>query len=339
MNFNLTMPNKFLHLGFGENSTRGNGSEMTFCDSDLIEWSHTHELFTCIGIALVAFSCVGNSVAIIFIARNSSLHTPTYTGIACLALCDLIAAIFRFLKFRSHAIYIIINGCVNKGQFIMDDTLSILSFFTLNSSYFHLIMVSVVRYKLISRPFKTYVGLDCRRVVQYSIVCWGLSVIASIGYGLKVLTISHVKNHESDVIEIAFVVYLFSITIVPLLTIHILKIRKLRKALVVNKRQEVRMHTMMAVISTTTVACIVPIAGLQLNKALGDATQAPAPEELFIQGQLSQICLALNHALHPILYFMLSEVSKKMTKPLSQNDVIKKCLLISENSRRLKSII
>lgn len=135
MNFNLTMPNKFLHLGFGENSTRGNGSEMTFCDSDLIEWSHTHELFTCIGIALVAFSCVGNSVAIIFIARNSSLHTPTYTGIACLALCDLIAAIFRFLKFRSHAIYIIINGCVNKGQFIMDDTLSILSFFTLNSSW------------------------------------------------------------------------------------------------------------------------------------------------------------------------------------------------------------
>lgn len=125
MDYNLTIPNKFLHFGFGENSTRENGSEITFCNSDLMEWSHTHELFTCIGITLVAFSRVGNSVAIIFIARNSSLHTPTYTGIACLALCDLIAAIFRFLKFRSHDIYIVIIGCVNKGQFIMDDTLSL----------------------------------------------------------------------------------------------------------------------------------------------------------------------------------------------------------------------
>ena len=336
MDYNSTLADSLLHFGDGDNFTSPNISEAPGCVSETGEWSFIHELFTCLGITLLVFSCVGNSVAIIFIRRNSTLHTPTYTGIACLAFCDLIAAIFRFLKFRSFAIYIFFNGCQQRNQFIFEDTLSILAFLTLNSSYFHLIMVSVVRYKLISRPFKTYVGLSCGTVRRYSIVCWALSVLASIGYGIKVLTLSHVRKHQSDAIEIAFVLYLFSITIVPLLTIHILKIRKLREALVVNKRQEVRMHTMMAVISTTTVACIVPIAGLQVNKAIGDSHHTFTPQELFVQGQLSQVCLALNHALHPVLYFLLSEVTKKKIKPLSQNDVIKKCLLLSEIKEGIK---
>ncbi|XP_061165991.1 melanocyte-stimulating hormone receptor-like [Saccostrea echinata] len=339
METNFSFTTIYYNKEFKNNFTKSNESDVTACDSAQWpeRWEHIHEIFTCIGIVLVVLSCVGNIVAIVFIRKNPALHSPTYTGIACLAFCDIIAAIFRFLKFRSHSIYIVINGCTDRELF--EDTISILSFLTLNSSYFHLTMISAVRYRLISRPFKTYIGLSCRTVLKYSAVCWGLSLIASIGYGAKVLTISHVKEHISDVIEIAFVLYLFSITIVPLLTIHILKIRKLRKSLVVNKRHEVRMHTMMAVISVSTVACILPIAGLQINKTIKDQNKAFSRLEMFVHGQLSQVFLALNHALHPLLFFLLSELTKKKFKPFSQNDVINKCLVLSEESLRSGNFI
>lgn len=109
------MLNKFLYFGFGENFIWGNGLEMIFCDFDLIEWSYIYELFICIGIVLVVFSCVGNFVVIIFIVRNFLFYIFIYMGIVCLVFCDLIVVIFRFFKFWLYVIYIIINGCVNKG--------------------------------------------------------------------------------------------------------------------------------------------------------------------------------------------------------------------------------
>ncbi|XP_062573504.1 melanocyte-stimulating hormone receptor-like [Saccostrea cucullata] len=336
METNFSFSTIFYSNEFENIFVKRNESDVTVCDNGQWpeSWQNIYQLFTFIGIVLVVLSCVGNIVAIVFIRKNPALHSPTYTGIACLAFCDIIAAIFRFLKFRSHSIYVVIDVCNDLELSVFEDSLSILSFLTLNSSYFHLTMISAVRYRLISRPFKTYIGLSCRTVLQYSAVCWVLSLVASIGYGAKVLTISHAEEHISDVIEIAFVIYLFSITIIPLLTIHILKIRKLRKSLVVNKRHEVRMHTMMAVISISTVACIVPIAGLQVNKSIKDARHAFSRRELFVQGQLSQVFLALNHALHPLLFFLLSELTKKKFKPFSQNDVINKCLVLSEESLR-----
>lgn len=329
MERNFTPSDNFL----GDNQTIGNESSMARCGVGQlpVEWNYVHEVFTCVGILLTVLSCVGNSVTIVFIRKTSVLHSPTFTGIACLAFSDMVAAIFRFLKFRSHAIFVMISGCNNRQRFVFEDSISVLSFLTLNSSYFHLTMLSVVRYRLISRPFKTYVGLTCRTVLRYSVVCWALALIASIVYGAKVLTVSHTHKEQSDILEIAFVVYLFSITIIPLLTIHILKIRKLRKSLVVNRQHEIRMHAMMAVISITTVVCIVPIAGLLLHKTIGHASHTLSRRQMFIESQLSQVCLALNHAVHPLLYFVLSELMKTRLRP-SQNDVIKKSLLAHKHS-------
>lgn len=274
------------------------------------EWRALFHGATVVGALLAVVSLAGNIVTMAQIRSNRPLHTPTYTAILCLALADAIAVVFRFIKFRAQYLYALVFSCIDKNTPIFEAFASIFTFMTLNSSYFHLVMLSALRYYIIACPLKSYSGVvTSKKIVRLSILCWTISALIGAVYGIKAaMSVGYIgegmAERTSLIIEVGCVFYFLAITLIPFLTLHVMKIRKMHTYMTMHHRQERMMHTMMVGIFVTTIVCLIVVVTFCVYFFV-DGT------EPFYLSNVAQVLFFVNHASHPIFYFLFSEVSRK----------------------------
>ncbi|XP_062573506.1 melanocyte-stimulating hormone receptor-like [Saccostrea cucullata] len=302
---------------FSNNSVMNSGNntcrKIPFSD----DWRAAFDTATSIGVTLALISLAGNILTIVQIRMNKLSHSPTYTAILCLAISDSVAVVFRFLKFRANYLYALIFMCIDENTKVYDAFAGVFAFATLNASYFHLVMLKALRYYIVAYPLKSHSVVTSRRVVGFSIICWTISAVIGAFYGLKAamsvgMLWNGMTSRTSISIEFACVFYFLAITLIPFLTLHVMKIRKMHTYMTVRHRQERMMHTMMVAICVTTVVCLIVVLAFCFYFFIDE-------NDPFYLSNVAQILFFVNHASHPIFYFLFSEVSRNSCCRKRQN--------------------
>lgn len=272
------------------------------------DWRTAFDSATAVGILLALVSLAGNILTVIQIRTHRLLHTPTYTAILCLAVSDAVAVVFRFVKFRAKYLYALIFQCIDSNASVFDAFVAIFAFTSLNSSYFHLVMLKALRYYIIACPLKSYSIVTSNKIVRYSVFCWTSSAFIGAVYGIKAaMSVGYIgegmTERTSLIIEVGCVFYFLAITLIPFLTLHVMKIRKMHTYITMHHRQERMMHTMMVGICVTTVVCLIVVVAFCVYVFIDGV-------EPFYLSNVAQMLFFVNHAFHPIFYFLFSEISR-----------------------------
>ena len=246
----------------------------------------TNAILVCIGV-------VGNSATMIIICRRKDFHTATFTAIGLLALVDLLAVCFRA---------ILLVHDINNAQGYYALTLSLNStngvltatFVLYVCSCMHVVMLARLRYKLLAYPIQ---GMSIMRthVIRESILAWIASCVLGIPYGLKAFLLPDLINYISEIIVC---IAICLCTVIPIVTFHILKIRKIREGITA------RANTMRTMNRMVTLICLVQTVSI---------TSVPVQFLiLFINGTLHAeryiswtvvLLLLVNHVMNPLLFF------------------------------------
>lgn len=149
---------------------------------------------------------------------------------------------------------------------------------------------------------------DVKKIVRYSVLCWTSSAFIGAVYGIKAaMSVGYIgegmTERTSLIIEVGCVFYFLAITLIPFLTLHVMKIRKMHTYITMHHRQERMMHTMIVGICVTTVVCLIVVVAFCVYVFIDGV-------EPFYLSNVAQMLFFVNHAFHPIFYFLFSEISR-----------------------------
>lgn len=122
---------------------------------------------------LVCIGIIGNSITVCFVAVSKRLHTPTYVLIGCLAVSDVLASVTRYVQIFDRYLF---------KEYSHRYIYEIFTFLFLHSAFFHMVLVSYVRFVFITNPLKS-LKITCKKILLMSFAVWISSAVVSIGYG------------------------------------------------------------------------------------------------------------------------------------------------------------
>ena len=248
----------------------------------------TNAILVCIGV-------FGNSATMVIICRREDFHTATFTAIGLLALVDLLAVCFRAIllvdAFNFAQQYYALTLSWNSTNGLLTAT-----FVLYVCSCMHVVMLARLRYKLLAYPIQ---GMSIMRthVIRESILAWIASCVLGIPYGLKAFLLPDLINYISEIIVC---IAICLCTVIPIVTFHILKIRKIREGITA------RANTMRTMNRMVTLICLVQTVSI---------TSVPVQFLIsFINGTLTLgvdltlgwivvLLLLINHVINPLLFF------------------------------------
>lgn len=252
-------------------------------------------VFFCIGF-------VGNSITVGFIVVSKKLHTPTYVTISCLAASDVLASVSRYVLILPDPFKSFLNE--NPQQYVYD----IFTFLFLHSAFFHVVLLSYVRFVFITSPLQS-LKLTCSRILFLSCVVWISSLVITLGYGVvQGLTLKIMITIETrDWCESVFALY---VSIVPFIVVLYLNFRKLyylynqsssvRRTRIANSMSVMFFIIIVIHLLTTIYPLFYTIDYAVLrNRSLLDRNKS-------IVHQMFSFSLIVNNNLNPLIYFMFS---------------------------------
>ena len=260
-----------------------------------------------IGSVLALIGLVGNFVSCVLIGCRRQLRSPTFVSFACLAFVDFFAIIVRYNVLWFHYMTVHVdNLTVFMGIYFA------IGFVTLHCSCGHIILIASIRYLLVSRPLYGIV-LSPQRILWYSCAIWIISCVLGVGYGFYQILLP--QGYTIHAVEIVIGIYLLLGTIIPIVCLHVKKVRKLQRALSNTRVSSRRMSFILMLITSVHVISIAPsvienIMFLTSSYLHGDVETVLEDLEYFIQ-----VCLLLlSHGVNPIIFFVLSKSGKKHIK-------------------------
>lgn len=161
---------------------------------------------------------IGNSITVCFVAVSKPLHTPTYVTIGCLAVSDALVSVTQYVR--------VVPGVFKYfNDFSRDSIYGIFTFLCIHSAFFHMVLVSYVRFVFITNPLHS-LNLTCKRILLMSLAVWISSIIVSIGYGsVKVLFLMDIISFETvGYAEVGFSLYVSGL---PFSIVVVFNVRKL----------------------------------------------------------------------------------------------------------------
>ncbi|XP_052692362.1 olfactory receptor 2T1-like [Crassostrea angulata] len=165
---------------------------------------------------LFCIGLIGNSITVCFVAVSKRLHTPTYVLIGCLAVSDVLASVTRYVQIFYRYIF---------KEYSHLRIYGIFTFLFLHSAFFHMVLVSYVRFVFITNPLRS-LTLTCKRILWMSLAVRISSIVVSIGYGavivLKIMNI--ISLETADLAEVGFVMYVCGL---PFIIVVVFNVRKL----------------------------------------------------------------------------------------------------------------
>lgn len=173
-------------------------------------------------ICIVGF--LGNSATIVSFLVQKKVQTPTYTGIFCSSIADLTALLSRYL-----VIYYIIMA---PTMTIDDKFLFGISALTQMSSNLHVLIIAIIRYIYVSKPFYS-LTFPYSKVMWMSFGVWVTSILIAALYTfhLYLFEQNFMSESQSVVVEIFMTSVPFFVSLIPIIILHVLNIVRLRKGL------------------------------------------------------------------------------------------------------------
>lgn len=173
-------------------------------------------------ISIVGF--LGNSATIISFLIQKKVQTPTYTGIFCSSIADLTALLLRYL--------VIFYTVMAPTMSIDYKYLFGMSALTHMSSNFHVLIIAIIRYIYVSKPFYS-LTFQYSKVLYMSLGVWITSILIAALYTFNVYLYDQnlMSLSQSVVVEIFMTSLPFFVLLIPIIILHVLNIVSLRKGL------------------------------------------------------------------------------------------------------------
>lgn len=173
-------------------------------------------------ISIVGF--LGNSATIISFLIQKKVQTPTYTGIFCSSIADLTALLLRYL--------VIFYTVMAPTMSIDYKYLFGMSALTHMSSNFHVLIIAIIRYIYVSKPFYS-LTFQYSKVLYMSLGVWITSILIAALYTFNVYLYDQnlMSLSQSVVVEIFMTSLPFFVSLIPIIILHVLNIVSLRKGL------------------------------------------------------------------------------------------------------------
>ncbi|XP_052692364.1 olfactory receptor 52B6-like [Crassostrea angulata] len=248
-------------------------------------------VFFCIGL-------IGNSITVCFVAVSKRLHTPTYVLIGCLAVSDVLASVTRFAQIFVKSLF---------KEYSHGYIYGIFTFLFLHSAFFHMVLVSYVRFVFITNPLHSLI-LTCKKILLKSFAVWISSIVVSIGYGtVIVLMLMNIISLKTAVFaDVGFALYVSGLPFIIVVVFNVQKLYYLynQTALVRRTRIANSMSVMFWIIIviyllSTIYPLIYVIEFGLLNSSLLDIN-------LDLVHDMFSFSLLVNTCLNPLIYFMFS---------------------------------
>ncbi|XP_055998674.1 neuromedin-U receptor 2-like [Ostrea edulis] len=250
---------------------------------------------------ILVTGCVGNVLTIFSIFRDKNLKTPTYILIACMAIADLSAIIVRFI--------ILLWNVFLPDVLPMPEEFELISagvgMVVVQSSCLHVVLFAYVRYTLLVHPLWSRFAITSERVVYASLAVWGLSFFLGTLYGMFGLVIT--KEFDILVLEIVYISYLITATMIPIAILHVLKIHRLKKSrthecTMITKR----MTLISGIVILVQIAAMVPVA----VKVIVLLFQG-MPNNSDVTDLIVHLMLSVGNSINPVIYFMMSKPQQR----------------------------
>ena len=168
---------------------------------------------------------LANTAAIVTFVVQKKLQIPYYTAIFCSSVADLLALIARYLLFFIDVIHI---------ERITRYHMYGISCFTHLSSNFHVLIIAVIRYIYVSKPLYS-LTFQYSKVFFMSVGAWiaSLSIAALYRVLLFLLRTKVISEQISahGFVEISIITIPFFVSLIPIVILHVLNIKNLRKGL------------------------------------------------------------------------------------------------------------
>lgn len=173
-------------------------------------------------ISIVGF--LGNSATIISFLIQKKVQTPTYTGIFCSSIADVTALLLRYL--------VIFYTVMAPTMSIDYKYLFGMSALTHMSSNFHVLIIAIIRYIYVSKPFYS-LTFQYSKVLYMSLGVWITSILIAALYTFNVYLYDQnlMSLSQSVVVEIFMTSLPFFVSLIPIIILHVLNIVSLRKGL------------------------------------------------------------------------------------------------------------
>lgn len=173
-------------------------------------------------ISIVGF--LGNSATIISFLIQKKVQTPTYTGIFCSSIADLTALLLRYL--------VIFYTVMAPTMSIDYKYLFGMSALTHMSSNFHVLIIAIIRFIYVSKPFYS-LTFQYSKVLYMSLGVWITSILIAALYTFNVYLYEQnlMSLSQSVVVEIFMTSLPFFVSLIPIIILHVLNIVSLRKGL------------------------------------------------------------------------------------------------------------
>lgn len=173
-------------------------------------------------ISIVGF--LGNSATIISFLIQKKVQTPTYTGIFCSSIADVTALLLRYL--------VIFYTVMAPTMSIDYKYLFGMSALTHMSSNFHVLIIAIIRFIYVSKPFYS-LTFQYSKVLYMSLGVWITSILIAALYTFNVYLYEQnlMSLSQSVVVEIFMTSLPFFVSLIPIIILHVLNIVSLRKGL------------------------------------------------------------------------------------------------------------
>ncbi|XP_052692368.1 olfactory receptor 51T1-like [Crassostrea angulata] len=246
---------------------------------------------------LFCIGLIGNSITVCFVAVSKRLHTPTYVLIGCLAVSDVLVSVTRYVQIFEKSFF---------KEYTQIYIYWTFSFLFLHSAFFHMVLVSYVRFVFITNPLRSLI-LTCKKILWMSFAIWISSIVVSIGYGtFKVLKIMNIKSFKSaDFAEVGFGLYICGLPFI----IVVFNVRKLyylynQTASVLWARIANSMSLLFCIIIVIYLLSTIYPLIYTINYALLNSSFLDSSLDLV--HDMFSFSLLVNTYVNPLIYFMFS---------------------------------
>ena len=170
---------------------------------------------------------------------------------------------------------------------------------TLICSGMHVIILVRLRYKLLAFPIE---GLNIKRrsLAYQSVIAWIISGILGTIYGCSIFLNTYVIR----IFEIVTSISICVCTVLPIVTYHILKIRKIRGGITQRENTVRSMNKMVMAISAVQMLSTTSPAIRTILPITFDSTS-------IYMGWTVQLLLLMNHVMNPIFFFYFSMLCRR----------------------------
>ena len=213
------------YMGWGVNfsttseSFANMGDNKTMAEAE--EFIMTADQIAASIVCVVGF--LANTAAIVTFVVQRKLKIPYYTAVFCSSIADLTALIARYLLFFIDVIHI---------ERITRYHMFGISCFTHLSSNFHVLIIAVIRYIYVSKPFYS-LTFQYSKVLLMSFGVWLTSLFIAALYRVLLYLLQEevISWQFSPFVEMSMIAVPFFVALIPIVILHILNIKNLRKGL------------------------------------------------------------------------------------------------------------